>query len=332
MIAPSSSFSCLSKLHRGVISEKPAEDLFSVDPKGSDAIKSSYAKSHKPAKVDEILARRSAIPALESCKRSRTTDGVIESSSKKRKPNGVSHRELERLRAVAINAGSVAQHVISINGPPVYDLWGHHSSGDEVSAQLAFLEKPKPIKAPETLKHAPISLLAASKPLSAVPRPRPAISYNPLFEAWDEQLTQLGSREVVAEKKRLRELALEEERQERIAAVEEEDIEYQTEEESAWEGFESEGEQRSFMEGPRPRRKTQVERNKIKKRKEEERLQKKQAEDKQKRQQTHEIGSIMKKVEIEAQTKAIAGSKNESPMTEEADETEIRRRRFGKHK
>ena len=232
----------------------------------------------------------------------------------------------------AKSAGSVAQKAVSSNESPVYDLWGHPSNNDEALGHSAFLEKPKPVKAPETLKHAPTSLLTASRPLSAVPRPRPATSYNPLFEAWDRDLTRLGSREVEAEKRRLQETVLEEQRQERVAAVERGGTEYLTEEESAWEGFESEREERNFLVGPRPGRKTRAERNKIKKRKQEERRQRAEAKEKQKRQQACEIGTIVNKVKLEARTKALAIPRDESTMPEEADEAEIRRRRFGKHK
>ena len=51
----------------GIISEKPADELFSVDIAG-DEIVSRKQKSQKQLKADEIIAVRSAVPGLEKRK------------------------------------------------------------------------------------------------------------------------------------------------------------------------------------------------------------------------------------------------------------------------
>lgn len=324
----------LIDLLSGLINEKNAEDLFSVDATGSDAIKAAYAKSHKPTKVDEILARRSAVPAIESHKRSRISDGVIESSSKRRRPNAVSHRELERLKTFANGPATIAQHVVSAQHSPKRDIWEPLSNDDRYKNDLTFLDKKQVFKAPKTLANPPVSLLAAKNPLPAVPRPKPATSYNPVFHSWDEALTEIGLREVEVEKERLRDADVEQQRQERIAAIEEEGIEYLTEEESAWEAFESENEQVHEQSRPesRPRRKTQAERNKINRRKEEERRQKVVAKEKKKTRQAQNIKSIIKKSKLESQQRIGKVSGGMSTLPDEADEKELRKKRLGKHR
>lgn len=73
---------------RGIIAEKPSQSLFTLDTTGSDNIRKS-SKISKPLKADEVLATRSAVPALSTHKRLGVTDGIIEPSSKRRKGNGV---------------------------------------------------------------------------------------------------------------------------------------------------------------------------------------------------------------------------------------------------
>ncbi|KAK6429245.1 hypothetical protein LTR95_014603, partial [Oleoguttula sp. CCFEE 5521] len=54
--------------HGGVVSEKPAADLFALDTTGDSTIALQQSKS-KLLKADEILAQRSAVPGLEQRKR-----------------------------------------------------------------------------------------------------------------------------------------------------------------------------------------------------------------------------------------------------------------------
>lgn len=315
-----------------MIAEKPSESLFTLDTSGSTAIQKSYNKLHKPLKADEILAQRSAIPAVNSHKRPcGITDGVIEPSSKKRKTNGVSPREYERLKTVAYGAQSV-KDIIKANDAPDYDPWGvTKPEEDAQDPKFSYLEKNMPIRAPPTLREAPISLAAAKGSVPAVPAPKPGTSYNPVFQDWDALLISEGTKEVEAEKKRLHEAAIEQDRLERIAAAEKERQRdnVQTEEESAWEGFESEYEGAEWMKKKRPERKTPAERNKLKRRKEAERREKWERKEKERERQQKQIGEIIKMAKEEA--KALAKAKNESDGDDmEVDERVLRRRKFGK--
>jgi len=321
------------KNYSGIIAEKPSDSLFTLDTVGSTAIQKSYNKTHKPLKADQILAQRSINPAIDSHKRPGVTDGVIEPSSKKRKTNGVSHREYERLRQIAYGNQSV-EDVIKTNEAPDYDPWAMTKPEDEVQdPRFSFLEKKKPIRAPLTLKEAPISLVAGKGSVPAVPQPKPGTSYNPVAQDWEELLVAEGQKEVEAEKKRLKEAGMEKERLNRIAAAdnEREHDDIQTEDESAWEGFESDYSGAEWLNKKRPERKTPTERNKFKRRKEAERREKWEKIEKEREKQQKQIGEIIKKAKDEAKFKALVRAKRDSDgEDEEVDDRVLRRRRLGK--
>ena len=311
-------------LYRGVIAEKPSEALFTLDTTGSNEIRKSY-KFNKPLKADEILAIRSAVPAIDSHKRPGTTDGVIEPSSKRRKKDGVSPKELERLKSVAYGGTAGPKDIVEVDGAH-YDPWAIQV--EEQDPRFSYLEQTKPIKAPGTLKEAPISLIKGISTLPAVVKPKGGSSYNPEFQDWEQVLTEEGAKEVEAEKKRLKEAALEQERQDRIAAAQDKRDDYQTEDESAWEGFESEYEGSEWLKPRRPERKTPAEKNKIKRRKEAERQSKRDAQAKVRAQQAQKIKDIVAKVEAESKAKASVIVARES--TQDADDRVLRRRKLGK--
>ena len=278
------------------------------------------------------------IPAIDSRKRSNgVTDGVIEPSSKKRKANGVSLKEYERLKAIAYGAQSV-KDVIQTSDAPDHDPWVMIKPEEEVQdPRFSYLEKKKPIRAPPTIREPPISLAAAKGPVPAVPAPKPGTSYNPVFQDWDALITAEGSKEVEAEKKRLEEARIEQARLERIAAAENERGEFddiQTEDESAWEGFESDCSGAEWMMKKRPERKTPSERNKFKRRKEAERREKWERKEKEREKQQKQIGEIIKRAKEEAKMKARemakVGEGDDAEEEVEVDGSVLRRRRFGK--
>ena len=327
---------CLICEHSGVVAERPSDSLFVVDTSGSTAIQKSYNKTHKPLKADQILAQRSAIPVIDSRKRSTgITDGVIEPSTKRRKANGVSPKEYERLKAVAYGAQSV-KDVIKATDAPDYDPWAVNESAEEPQdPRFSYLEKRKPIKAPLTLREAPISLIAAKGTVPAVPAPKPGSSYNPVFEDWDALVIAEGEKEIEAEKKRLQEAEIERARLERIAAAEEEceHDDLQTEDESAWEGFESDYSGAEWLKKKRPERKTPAERNRIKRKKEAEGKEKAERKQKEKEKQQRQIYDIVRKAgeELKAKEKAVVKAEEDGNGDEgEVDETVLRRRKFGK--
>lgn len=315
--------------YRGVVAEKPSDALFNLDVKGSATIQKSYNRLHKPLMADHILALRSAVPPITSHKRSRVTDGVIEPRSKKPKSD-VSRKDYDRLKQIAYSGETLLKDIIKTDVPN-YDPWDTNTAQTEEDTRFSYIEKKKPIKAPSTLKRAPTCLVVGTEAFPAVPKPRPGTSYNPIYHEWDEALTAEGQKEVEAEKKRRMEAQLDQERMNRIAAVNEEREDIQTEDESAWEGFDSEYEGADFLKKRRPERKTPAERNKIKRRKAMESQTKRDLPIKKKEQQAIRIKEIANKVEAEAEARMQAKSLSKLIPVKEADDRLLRRRKLGNH-
>ncbi len=314
----------------GVIIEKESSELFTVDIGGSDQIQKSYNKVHKPLKADEILAQRSVIPAVDNRKRPGVTEGVKELSSKRRKGNGVSHKEFQRLKAIAYGGESVPKDIVMVDDAPSHDPWAVSDIDAIRDPRFDYLEKPKPVKAPKTLKEAPISLVEGVASFPAVPRPKAGTSYNPRFEDWNSLLVDEGAKEVQAEQKRLQEAEEEQKRLERIAAAQEEKEDVQTEDESAWEGFESEYEGSEWLKKRRPERKTPAERNKAKRRKEAERQAKWDAEMKKRDKQAQRIKEIAREVIAKGGPGAKDMEEVDDLIDEADDDAALRRKRLGK--
>ncbi|MCJ1477697.1 hypothetical protein MMC13_006370 [Lambiella insularis] len=314
----------------GIIAEKPSDALFTLDTTGSEAIQKSYNKIHKPLKADQIIAQRSAVPAIDSRKRKAVTDGVIETSSKKRKGNGVRPEEYERLKRRAYGGEAVGKDVVTSEGIPKHDPWAEDTS-EGLDPHFSYLEKKKSVRAPRTLNEPPISLLAKARALPAVAKPKPGMSYNPIFEDWDQLLTEEGQKEVEAETKRRQAAILEEERLARIAAIQDEREDFLTEDESAWEGIESEYEGSDWLKKRRPERKTPAERNKVKKRKEAERQAKHDLRMKMRAQQAQHIKAIAQEVYARHDGKSVALVTSGDSSDEEIDDRLLRRRKLGKN-
>ncbi|KAJ5195269.1 60S ribosome subunit biogenesis protein NOP53 [Penicillium cinerascens] len=305
----------------GVVAEKPSEELFTFDTTGSEDVRKTVAKKHKSLKADEIIAQRSAIPALDSRKRvsSNVTDGVIEPKTKKHKKDWVSNKELQRLKQAARDAD-----ITKKGSNEIYDPWA--DEGDNSVAvedpRFDFLPKPKAKVAPETLKHAPISLAANGKPIPSVRVPQGGASYNPQFEEWDRLIQEYGREAVEAEKKRLDEELKEQEKQRLIEAAQGDDGEVKSDDESAWEGFESEYEKPEWLNKKRPERKTKTQRNKIKRRKEAERQARWEAQKAKKEAQ-------MEKVQELAEHADQPENDSDADDSDEGDETKLRRKPLG---
>lgn len=221
----------------------------------------------------------------------------------------------------------------------IHDPWAPTNTAEDQETQLSYLEKPKPIRPPSTLKKQPISLLANGSTIPAISKPKPATSYNPEFQDWQDLLTSTGAKEVSAERARLAEAATDQENEARIAAAQaERDDDYKTEEESAWEGFESEYETGEWLKKKRPERKTPTERNKVKRRKEAERQAKREAQMKKREKQQKQIEVIAKQVERDAQTRnastavVAVNDGDEDPNDRDTQDPILRRRKLGKTK
>ncbi|KAF1838099.1 P60-like protein [Decorospora gaudefroyi] len=311
----------------GVISEKTSDQLFAVDILGSADIQKGVSKRHKPLKVDEILAQRSAVPAVPT--RKRLSDIADDGKRKKAKVSG---KEYDRLRAIAYGGEQVQKDVVQ-TGEADYDPWAVQDVKKN-DPRFTFLEEKKPKVEPNTLKRAPISQAKTGKAIPAVRKPTGGKSYNPLLQDWQSELMRESDKVVEAEKKRLQEAREEAERMERAAAEPESDSGEESVWESEWEGF-SDNEDKE-MKKKRPERKTLSQRNKIKRRKEAERKATHETKMKAKEQQVQEIKRLAKSVEEKEKARAAVQQalldKNAELASEDeaGNEVELRKKQFGK--
>lgn len=274
----------------GPMSEKKDDDLFAVDTAGSSEIAKKY-KLRKPLKVDEILAQRSAVPAVDSRKRP-LPDGVYEKPSKRHSSDWVTTKDLQKLKKSINTVSHLPDQVALQEDEQAFDLW---SIGADHSAEngLEYVPKRKSKVAPSTIKRAPIPMTASGKRVSAVPHPVAGTSYNPDFDEWQNLVVQEGEKAVIAEKTKIEADQRETERQARIrAANEEKDYAIRTDDESAWEGFETENEDMEALRKKRPTRKTPAERNKAKRKKAAERLLKHEKRTGEKQKQAVQVDSV----------------------------------------
>jgi nucleolar protein 53 len=165
-----------SPLSSGIIAEKDSADLFTLDTAGDAAILKKFLKGAITLKADEIIAQRSAVPAVSMRKRTgeATTDGII--GPKRQRTSYVTHKELMRLQKIA--DGHQGQALVEVTEAS-FDPWDVARDEEEAKQdpRFSFLEKPKKKVAPKTLKHKPITLAASGKDIPAVKRPEGGFSY-----------------------------------------------------------------------------------------------------------------------------------------------------------
>ncbi|KAM0716961.1 hypothetical protein Q7P37_006813 [Cladosporium fusiforme] len=313
----------------GIISERPASDLFAVDIAGDEHV-ARKQKSQKQLKADEIVAQRSAVPGLEKRKRKATGPVVGESSGKKTKDSKyISNYEMKKLRKAADTTGGVV-----VEESAAHDPWGAPTPYKH--AALDFLEEKKPKVAPKTIRHAPVSLAANGKAFPAVPKPEGGKSYNPLVGEWTELLEREGADAVEKEKARLlaeAEAAAKEERLElerqKVEAAEREQV--ATDYESEWEGIQSEAEEQNYS-TKQKRRKTPAERNKIKARKEREQRERWEQKQKERAVEEARIKEIAAEMSARDQGRKTLANKPAQHSSDESDDgvERLARRRFGK--
>lgn len=317
---------------RGPIAEKPSGEIFAVDTHGSEAVRHTYQKIHKPLKAEQILAQRSVIPAVDNRKRSvsKITDGVQGPSNKKQKKNWVSSKELQRLKDSLDANNHLSSKRIENIQDATFDLWSEDTvTKDDLAYD--YLEQPKAKVAPPSASHPPIAMTASGKAVKAIKAPTAGASYNPSFADWDDLLNQEGQKAVEAEKKRLQIEQTEAERAARIATVASEDAPgARTDDESAWEGFESEFESAEWLKKKRPERKTQAQRNKIKRRKDAERQALHQAKMADRRKQARELEQLARDVDGDqtSTNDEVAGVEEENISSEDGDDSVLRRKRL----
>ncbi|KAI9677109.1 MAG: hypothetical protein M1822_008218 [Bathelium mastoideum] len=319
-------------IHGGVIAEKASTDLFVADTTGDAAISKAY-KTEKPLKADEILAERSAVPALDARKRkTNVTDGIIEPRHKKSKANYVKPKDLERLRDIAYGGEKIQKDVVSTTDQPNHDPWASREPVRD--PQFSFLDnhKPKPVREPKTLRREPLSLAASGKAFPAVQKPDAGRSYNPDFHDWSSLLEREGAKEVAAESKRRADAAAEAEQLARAQAIAAEpEPETDVEEsawESEWEGIQSEVEDVEWIKQKRPERKTQAQRNKALRRKEEERRLVHERKMKAKEKQVAQAKELAREMsERNKGGRQVTRVEEQTSSEEDGDEVELHRRR-----
>lgn len=312
----------------GIIAEKASDELFALDTTGSKEIQAEYSRRHKPLKVDQILAERSAIPAVSSRKR------LSDFEAPKTKKPRISHKDFDKLRAIAYGGDATHKDIVETGQTAEYDPW----TVVEVKKdpKYTFLEDEKPIKEPDTLKRAPVTLAKDGKKLPAVRKPEAGKSYNPTLADWANLIEREGDKEVQAEKQRLQEAKEEAERMERAILAAQEEEENDNNEsawESEWEGFSDEDE--NALKKKRPQRMTPSQRNKVIRRKAAEGLAKHESRMKEREKQAHKIKALVKSVEEKEKARdaarkvALATVGTES--SDEEREEVIRKRALGKY-
>lgn len=328
-----------------MVAEKDAADLFTLDTTG-DAKNRHKVHKVKGLKADEIIAARSAVPAVAGKKRpgDKTSDGIL--PAKRPRTNYVTHKELVRIKKVADG-----HHESTVTvADATYDPWAvgpsappSSSSATAAVAEAAqkneWIPEPPRAKAPPTLAKQPISLAASGKAVPAVPKPAGGYSYNPVVTEYMDRLEKEGDKALAAERKRQDAAEADRKRQEAAArsAAEAEAAEARAElsewdEDSAWEGFESEAE--GGAHAKRPKRKTPAQRNRVKRRKAEEGRLKHEAAQRRKEAQAKQIKELAEAVEEAQQRRAVEKIEmsDDEGDGEGGDEVELRRRQLGKFK
>lgn len=320
-------------MRRGPIAEKASSELFALDTVGSDAIKRAYQKTHKPLRADEILTQRSHVAGVDSRKRpiAKVTDGILEPSQKRQRKGWISKKEVQRIKESLQSSAQLTTDRLAGDASSTFDLWAETAPAVQGSQPtLDYLEKPKLKVAPTTLRNAPVAMTTDGKPVRAIKEPAGGSSYNPSFKDWDELLTREGQREIEAEQKRRQEAEAQAAKAARIAATAAafDEAAARTDDESAWEGFESGYESSGTFQRKRPDRKTRAQRNKIKRRKEAERQAKHAKMMGNQRKQALEIEAVKKVLVAPTSSEAVVPFEDES-KPESGDDTRLRRRRLG---
>ncbi|KAH8912479.1 P60-like protein [Coniochaeta sp. PMI_546] len=320
----------------GVVAEKESKDLFTLDVAGDKAISKKLPKKQKNLRADEIIAQRSAVPAVSLRKRpgDGVTDGVL--PEKRQRTTYVTQKELIRIRKVADGTHETTVHIEEATydpwsvAPPAATKIEPAKLNDDFS-----IKAPTKPNAPPTLHHKPIPLTASGKAPAAVPKPKGGYSYNPAFNDYEQRLLEESEKVVEAERKRLAALEADRLKAEAAArsAAEAEAAEARADmsewdEDSAWEGLESGGEELS-VKAKRPERKTQAQRNKIKRRKEEERRKKAEEAQRKKEEQAKRIEELADEV-VERERARALEKLEMSDDESEVDDAELRRKQLGK--
>ena len=315
----------------GPIAEKSSEELFVVDTAGSEDIKKKH-NLRKPLKIDQILAERSAVPAVDGRKRthSKLGDGIHEPSSKRQRKDWVTKKDLQKLKQNLNKTSHLETEQIEDETGAGFDLWDQTTPEPAArTKQDEYIPTPKPKVAPQSIRRAPTALTATGRPVKPIPQPNAGTSYNPSFEAWDSLLTREGEKEISAAQARQQALQAEAEREARVAAIAAADErEGQSDYESAWEGFETENDEETLKK-KRPQRKTPSQKNKSKRRRKEEQRQRHEAASGKRRKREEDAALALITADDKQELEVPNHPEEQDAIEEEDEELPLRRRKFG---
>ncbi|KAF5093469.1 hypothetical protein D0Z03_002403 [Geotrichum reessii] len=192
-----------------------SDQLFEVDTAGDEGLKSKREKNVKPLKADEILSRRSAVPALTQ---SHTKN------EKNRKLEGLSANQVKKLldragKSTVTKMRSNRVQPMGLNQAPTYDLWADDSTPADSNSFIADLKQAtsynKATTVPSSLGKNALSLAPNREVMKPVEVPNEGKSYNPTIESWQSLIKEEHEKEAKREEERL----LLEEKQNRIQLI-----------------------------------------------------------------------------------------------------------------
>ncbi|KAL5639809.1 hypothetical protein ACGC1H_006401 [Rhizoctonia solani] len=193
----------------GPVHKKSDTELFSVDVHGDEQLKKQMRR-HRPLKYVEMLAKRSAVPAVHSRASfpTPTPSGSIKpririSAAEKAQLARIAHRTKNPLEAAHGRSNLPASEAVKRSGK--YDVWASEDP-DEVSLMRAMrtheakeyllpIVKSHKSRAPPSAPPSVPVLTNATLP-NSVARPEAGMSYNPTYEDHQELLRTAHEREV----------------------------------------------------------------------------------------------------------------------------------------
>lgn len=336
----------------------PSDVLFQTDKSGaqeSDVRERLFkSKGHAPLKADQIIGARSKIAPVGTHQRpgevqtdtaSKSADGLVPS---KRRRNGVSRAEYEKLKRFAYTGGQATeQDIVQTGEAASYDPWLQLDSGSKRKHQQSsqsVLSAGKAIREPSTLRQAPRQLTSTGKSVPNLRKPAAGRSYNPAFSDWKLLISRAGEKEVEKERRRLLELRKESDRQARAQSLREllDREEHVAEKsglsdyDSEWDGFpgEPDDERSQMLETHRPRRKTPAERNRAKRKKGDEARARHEQKARERERQERRLAEIIKQTQREdrqsGQIQEWEGfeSEEDSPDDAEAEDGVLKKVKF----
>lgn len=177
-----------------------SDQLFQVDTAGDEMLKTKKERNTKPMMADEILARRSAVPALKA----------MHLKQQGKSKEGLSSKQIKKLLDRAGKSTARVSNKVEHQGLAKvvsYDLWGDDAPAAPKDSFIADLKPATSHRStttvPSTIGKNAVSQAPNRAPVAAVAIPEEGKSYNPTLEAWQTLLEQEYKREAAREEERL---------------------------------------------------------------------------------------------------------------------------------